>query len=71
MKKSILSLFVLGLFVLSMMSCGKTCDCVTSSNISGSSDVTTTIDINKGKCSDSDSEISSGGITTTTTCKKQ
>jgi hypothetical protein len=74
MKKSV---FILGLFlVVALSSCNKEKDCECVSTYSGTgtetmADVTTTMTIQDGDCSDMDVSVTSGDITTSMTCTEQ
>lgn len=69
MKKLTLILGLLVVVAFSSCSKEKDCKCVTSTT--GMQDVTTTMTIKNGKCSDGNSTTTSGGLTVTTTCTEQ
>lgn len=69
MKKLTLILGLLVVVAFSSCSKEKECKCVTSGT--GMQDVTSTMTIKNGDCSDGNSSVTTAGVTMTTTCTEQ
>lgn len=57
------------IFALTFISCDKQSTCTCTTTMDGEVMSTTTVQIDKGKCSDGNASVTSGGMTMTTTCK--
>lgn len=68
MKKLFVLLAVVAM-ATAFTSCKKDCTCTTSSTMTGIADIVTTVEDYDGKCSDMNTEVSSGGYTLTTECE--
>ena len=68
--KKLLSIAAMAIFVIALSSCTKEIECECTSTVGGvaMASVTTTIEDKKPDCADLESSVTSGGITTETTC---